>query len=448
MHDLTAGPIRGHIIRLAIPMAIGMLFQTLYVLVDLFFVARLGDAAIAGVSAAGNLQFIIMAATQVLAIGTMVLIAHAAGRKDRAEAALVFNQSLVLSAIAGVAVLVLGLPLSGPYLRTLAADQATIDAGAAYLRWFLPALALQFALVAMGSALRGTGIARPTMVVQVSTVVLNAILTPVLIAGWGTGRPMGVAGAGLASSISVAVGVLLLAWYFHRLEEFVRVERALWRPAFGIWRRLFRIGVPAGGEFALMFASMAVIYVLTRQFGAAAQAGFGVGSRVMQAIFLPAMAVAFAAAPVAAQNVGGGQPLRARETFLEAVRIGTLVMATMTFVAHWRPEWMVGPFSSDPVVIGVAAGFLRTISWNFVASGVIFTCSGMFQALGNTVPAVVSSGIRFAIFVAGAIWISRLAGFQIHWIWRVSVVATTLHAMIALALLRVEVRRRLPALLD
>lgn len=442
MHDLTVGSIPRHIIRMAIPMAIGMVFQTLYYLIDLYFVARLGGAALAGVSAAGNVQFIVMALTQVLGVGTMVLIAHAAGRKDRADANLVFNQSLLLSAIAAAIVLAGGLAFSGAYLRTLAADAATLQAGRDYLLWFLPALALQFALISAGSALRGTGIAKPTMVVQVLTVLLNAILAPVLIAGWGTGRPMGVAGAGLASTIAVAVGVVAMLVYFVRLEHFVGFDAALFRPHLATWTRLLRIGVPAGGEFALMFLSMGVIFFIIRDFGPAAQAGFGVGSRIMQAIFLPAMAVAFAAAPVAGQNLAAGKIDRARATFFDAVKIGSLVMAAATLFAHWRPHWLIGIFAQDPETIAIAVQFLRTISWNFVASGIVFTCSGMFQAMGNTVPSVISSATRLAVFALPALWISRRPGFQLHWIWYVSVVATTAHAAFAVWLLHRESQRR------
>ena len=442
MHDLTQGSIPRHIVRMAIPMAIGMLFQTLYYLVDLYFVGRLGDAAIAGVSAAGNIQFIVMALTQVLGVGTMVLIAHAAGRKDKADGDLVFNQSLVLAAIAAVIVLVGGFLFSGPYLRTLAADAETLKAGTDYLYWFLPALALQFALISMGSALRGTGIAKPTMIVQVLTVVMNAILAPVLIAGWGTGRPMGVAGAGLASTISVLAGVVAMLVYFLRLEHFVGYDPALIRPHFATWKRLLKIGVPAGAEFGLMFFSMFVIFLIIRDFGAAAQAGFGVGSRMMQAILLPAMAVAFAAAPIAGQNLAAGKVDRARATFFEAVKIGSVVMALATLFAHWRPELLIGAFAADPEVVAVAVQYLRTISWNFIASGIVFTCSGMFQAMGNTVPSVVSSGVRVVVFVLPAVYISRLPGFQLHWIWYVSVVSTTTHALFAVWLLKREAGRR------
>ena len=96
MNDLTTGPISRHIVRMALPMAFGMLFQTAYLLIDLYFVAGLGDAALAGVSSAGTLQYIVMAATQVLGVGTVAPIAQASGRRDRDDATLVLNQSLFL----------------------------------------------------------------------------------------------------------------------------------------------------------------------------------------------------------------------------------------------------------------------------------------------------------------------------------------------------------------
>lgn len=446
-HDLTQGSIAKHIVRMAIPMALGMIFQTLYVLVDLYFVAKLGDTAIAGVSAGGNIQFIVMALTQVLGVGTTVLIAHAMGRKDQVEGARAFRQSLVLSGIAGVLVYIGGLVLVPAYLQRIAADAPTVENGLIYLRWFLPALAMQFALISMGAALRGMGIAKPMMVVQMSTVGLNAILAPVLIAGWGTGRPMGVAGAGLASTIAVAVGISALAWYFLRNRFFaVSREAAPYKPDFAIWGRLFRIGVPAGAEFGLMFVSMGITYAIIAGFGAAAQAGYGVGSRVMQSLFLPVMAVAISAAPIAGQNVAAGLVGRARETFWTAAKLCSALMAAMTAFAHWRPEMLVSPFVSDPVVVGVAVDFLRTISWNFVASGLVFTCSSMFQAMGNTIPTVVSSAVRLVVFAVPVLWVAQIQGFTLHWVWVTSVVATTTHALFALWLLRRESDKRLSAL--
>jgi putative MATE family efflux protein len=444
MKDLTQGSIGRHIVKMAVPIAAGMFFQTLYFLVDLYFVAHLGDAAIAGVGAAGNISFIVLALTQVLGIGTVTLISHAAGRKDQADANLVFNQSLVLSASCAAAALVLGYAFSSAYMRTLGSDAAAALAGTEYLYWYLPSLGLQFALVVMGSALRGTGIVQPTMIVQVLTVVLNAVLAPILIAGWITGHPMGVAGAGLASSIAVAVGVLMLAGYFHRLEKYVAFDADAWRPRMATWARLLRIGLPAGGEFALMFVYMAVIYWITRPFGHDAQAGFGVGIRLMQSLFLPAMAVAFATAPIVGQNFGARKFERVRETFKIASFLGGAIMAVLTLVSLFGASSLIRAFTTEPTALSVGSQFLHIVSWNFVASGLVFTCSAAFQGLGHTLPSVWSSGSRLVTFVVPALWISAQPSFQLYELWYVSVTSVALQALFSLWLVRREFRLRLP----
>ena len=445
MHDLTQGSIPRHITLLAAPIAAGMVFQTLYYLVDLYFVAQLGDSAVAGVGAAGSLHFIVFAVTQVLGVGTMALISHAAGRKDAHDANLIFNQSLLMSAICATATLVLGYALSARYMHTLGADAETISLGTTYLYWYMPGLALQFAINSMGAALRGTGIAKPTMIVQMLTVLLNVFLAPVLIAGWLTGHALGVAGAGLATSISVAVGTVLMLVYFLRLEHYVKFESGMWSPRMEIWRRILKIGLPPGGEFALMFAYMAVIYWVIRDFGAEAQAGFGIGMRVMQAIFLPAMAIAFATAPVAGQNMGAGLAPRVRETFRSSIVMCCSMMLMLTLLCQWRPDVLIRVFTHDTAVIAVGAQFLHIVSWNFAASGVIFTCSGMFQALGNTLPGLLSSATRLLTFAVPAVWLSRSPGFTLRDLWLLSFSTVVLQALVSLLFMKVEFRERLPA---
>jgi putative MATE family efflux protein len=445
MKDLTQGPIGGQIVKMALPIAAGMFFQTLYFLIDLYFVAHLGDAAIAGVGAAGNITFIVLALTQVLGVGTVTLISHAAGRKDQADATLVFNQSLALSASCALLALVLGYGFASVYMHALGSDEATALAGTSYLYWYFPGLALQFALVAMGSALRGTGIVQPTMIVQVLTVVLNAVLAPILIAGWITGHPLGVAGAGLASTISIAAGVLMLAGYFHRLEKYVAFDSAAWRPRMATWGRLLRIGLPAGAEFGLMFVYMAVIYWIIRPFGEDAQAGFGVGIRLMQSLFLPAMAVAFATAPIVGQNFGARKFDRVRETFAIASVLGCSIMAVLTLISWWGGSSLIRAFTTEPTALSVGTQFLHIISFNFVASGFVFTCSAAFQGLGHTLPSVWSSASRLVTFVIPALWIAAQPSFELVQLWYVSVASVTLQALTSLWLVRREFRLRMPA---
>lgn len=443
MKDLTEGSIVKNILAMAAPIAAGMIFQTLYFLVDLYFVAGLGDAAVAGVGAAGTLMFIVMALTQVLGVGAVALIAQAVGRKNRDEANLVFNQSIALAALCAGITLVAGYGVTGFYIRAIAADAATQTAGMTFLYCFLPGLALQFALVTMGSALRGTGIVKPAMIVQVLTVVLNTILAPVLIAGWVTGVAFGVAGAGLASSISILVGVGLMTAYFVKLEKYVRFDAAAWRPQPAIWKRMLDVGLPAGGEFALMFIYMAVVYWVIRDFGSEAQAGFGIGSRIMQSIFMPAMAIAFAAGPIAGQNYGRGQAARVRETFVKAALLNSVVMVGVTVFLQFEAATLVGIFSPNASVQAVGAGFLMVISWNFIAQGIVFTCSGVFQGLGNTRPALASSAIRLVLFVPLAVWLTTRPGFELVHVWWVSTATVFIQATASYLLLQGQFRRRL-----
>src|SRR5579862_4954422 len=443
MRDLTTGSIDRHLVAMATPIAAGMIFQTLYFLVDLYFVGRLGGPAIAGVASAGHLTFLIMATTQVLGVGTVALIAQAVGRKDQERANLVFNQSSVLAFACLVACAVLGYSLATHFAGALGSDEATRTAGATYLRWYLPGLSLQFALVAMASALRGTGIVKPAMTAQMITVVINVILAPVLIGGWGTGHPLGVAGAGLASSIAIAVGVLLMWVYFLRLEHYVGFHSRDWRPRVDVWKQILAIGLPAGGEFVIMFIILSFIYVVLRPFGASAQAGLGVGTRVMQAIFLPAMAVAFAVAPLVGQNYGAGQKARVRQTFRSAAMMSVVLMMLVMIVLLWKSASLIGYFTSEPEAIRVGSSYLRFVSWNCIASGFVFTCSGVLQGLGNTVPALWSSSSRIVTFIAPVWWLSTRPGFTITQIWMVSVASVTLQAILSGTLVLRQLRLRL-----
>jgi putative MATE family efflux protein len=443
VRDLTQGSVFRHLVELSVPIAIGMLLQTLYYLVDLYFVARLGDAPLAGVSAAANLMFVVFALTQTLAVGTTTLVSHAVGRKDPAEANHVFNQSVALSAVLALVTLAGGYALAGKYMDLMGPDAATREAGVTYLYWFLPGLGLQYALATMSSALRGTGIVKPGMVVQMATVVLNAILAPVLIAGWVTGHALGVAGAGLASTIAIAVGVALLGAYFLKLEKYVHLHPRQWRPRMTTWGRILDIGIPAGGEFALIGLIVGVCYWIIRDFGAAAQAGFGIGSRLMQSIFLPAMAVAFAAPALAGQNFGARRFERVRATFSAAAWTNVAVMAAITLLCQWKADLLVRAFTQDAAVIAVGTGYLHIISWNFVAVGLVFTCSGLFQALGNTWPSLASKAVRLLTFVAPAIWLSGRPGFELEDVWKLSVASQLLEALTSGWLLRRELRERL-----
>jgi len=443
VQDLTTGPVTRHLLKTASFMLVTMVFQTLYFLIDLYWVGRLGTQAVAAVGVAGNLSFMVLALTQMLGVGTTTVVSHAAGRKDHPQALLMFNQSQVLAMVTGVLFLVVGMAVRVRYASALSADAGTAAMAADYLLWFIPAMALQFALVAMGSALRGVGNFKPGMIVSTATIIINMILAPFLIFGWGTGHAFGVAGAAMSSLIAIVVGIVWFTKYFVEPGAYLRFMTADWPPRFDLWRKMLGIGLPAGFEFALMALYMVIVYSIARPFGAAAQAGFGIGMRIVQSGFLPIVALGFSVAPVAGQNFGAGMAQRVKDTFRDAAVMAMGASILFAIICNIAPAALVGIFSTDPEVIARGEDYLRIISWNFVASGLIFVSSSMFQAMGNTIPSLISSGVRLAIVAFPAVLLSRMPGFEMRWIWYLSVGAVFIQLALSLLLLRREFDRRL-----
>jgi len=443
MQDLTTGSITRHLLKTASFMLVTMIFQTLYFLIDLYWVGRLGKEAVAAVAIAGNLTFIVLAVSQMLGVGATALVSHAAGGKDHARALRVFNQSQVLSLVVGVAFLVVGMLLRGAYASELAADAATAAMARDYLTWFIPAMALQFLIVTMGATLRGTGNFKPGMIVGTASVIINMIFAPFLIFGWVTGAAFGVAGAAVSSLIAVVIATVWLGLYFVRPSAYLHFVPADWKPDLAMWWQMLKIGLPAGAEFALMAVYLFIVYAISRPFGAAAQAGFGIGLRIVQAGFMPVVALGFSVAPVAGQNFGARLGDRVRQTFLVAASLAVAVMAFWAVACYFGAGAMVRLFSDDPGVLGVGSEYLRIIAWSFVGSGIVFVSSSMFQAMGNTLPPLAASFGRILLVAVPAIVMSRMPGFELRWIWYLSVGALVFQLVTVIVLLQREFRVRL-----
>lgn len=443
MKDMTQGSVVGHLLQMSAFLAISMLVQTLYLLADLYWVGHLGKEAIAAVAVAGNFMLVVLALTQTLGVGTTTAISHAAGAKDQPRAERAFNQSLVLALVVGVVFGSIAFFIRHRYSVSLSADAPTAALSEQYLLWFIPSLILQFPLVSLGSALRATGIIQPAVGIQVLSVVLNIILAPLFIFGIGPWSRMGVTGAALATFIAILVGNVLTILYFVRKYHFLRFRLSLMSPQWKSWWAILRVGIPAGAEFALMSVYIFVVYVIIRSFGAAAQAGFGVGARVMQAMFLPVVAISFAVAPVVGQNFGGRRADRVRQTYYSALFITTSIMLLLTAIAQLCARLCIRGFSADPAVIAFGGEYLQIISFNFIAMGVIFTSSSVFQGIGHTWPPLISSATRLFLFAIPASLMSHMAGFRIRYVWYLSVVSVLLQACTNLLLLRREMRKRL-----
>jgi Na+-driven multidrug efflux pump len=256
---------------------------------------------------------------------------------------------------------------------------------------------------------------------------------------------MGVSGAAVATFAAVVVGVIWISFYFVDRTAYLRFNAGQWSPQVRVWREMLKIGLPAGAEFALMGVYMAVVYAITKPFGAAAQGGFTIGLRIVQSAFLPVVALGFAVAPVAGQNFAARKADRVRAAFTAAASMAAGTMLILAIAIFFTATSLMGIFTTDPAVIRVGVDYLRIVGATFVLSGVTFVTSSMFQALGNTLPPLATSVMRMLLSVVPVIFLSRVAGFQLTWIWYLGIVAVLLQTVANLLLLQRELRRKLDA---
>ncbi|WP_083330630.1 MULTISPECIES: MATE family efflux transporter [Pseudoalteromonas] len=443
MQDLTRGPIHSHILAMAVPIAMSMLVQTLYFIIDLYFVSALGEAAIAGVSTAGNLFFFVLALTQIFNVGCATLIAHAIGRKDKSQANKIYSHSLFYGVIATMLALAIGYLFAHHYFASTAADQATYQVCLDYFYWFLPSLALQFILTVIAASMRGSGLVKPFMLMQITALLINALLSPIFITGLGLFTPMGVSGAGFASSLSAMLALLMTVIYLTNNRNTLQVEKANLTSDWATLKQLLKVGVPAGSEFMLTFFYMAVIYWALSDFGAHQQAGFGLGSRIMQCLFLPVMAIAFAAPAIAGQNFAAGKLKRVYVTFKITTLITVLFMALISVLCISVPHIFFSPFSDDPDVIEAATTFLSYVGYNFVPAGFVFAAAAMFQAFANTLPALLGTTIRVGSFVTLLMYYLSQQALTVTTMWTISVVTVYIQALVVMVLLRVVLKDKI-----
>ncbi len=425
------------------PAAITMLVAAAHQVVTLYFVSGLGVDAVAAVSAAGNAAFIVGALGQILAIGTVALVSQSAGKKDFADISLVLTQTLALALVCAVGTAAIVHELAPLYMATLSEDESVVESGVTFLRWMAPGFAALLPMTVLSATFRGIGVISAPSMIYTFTIVMDVALAAVLIPGRGFIPSLGIEGAALASTLSYFMGLIWMLARFVRTERHIPILRRHFVPRFATWRRVFSLGLPAAAELALMFLSVSVVYLVIRDQGASAQAGFGIGFRVLQVLLLPGLALSFAAAPIAGQNFGARNAARVREVFRTTATLSSIVMVLVTIVVLLQPRILLLPFETDAASAETATVFLQLMSWTLVAQGLVYTCAFMFQALGNTVPALLSAMVRFVVFSAPAVWLSYQAGFHAEQVWYLLSASIAVQAVLSLWLLQIEFKRKL-----
>jgi len=393
--------IRRLVARLAWPSIVENMLQSIFSILLVMMVARIGSASIAGVGASNSLIQVAMAGFFALSMGTTVLVAHATGARNGEAASRAAKQSLVLSLIIGAFISTLGVAFAPQAIAMLGAQADVIEAGSSYLRAFsLGGIFIVTTFVA-GGVMRGSGDARTPMLVTLITLVVSLAVAYPLIFGK-LGLPaLGVLGAGLATTAARGIGCVVLVALLFRPNSSINLrDRQDWRPALEPFRRLLNIGLPSMFESLFRAGGMLIFSVIVFRLGTQVAAAQQVAQQIAFFSMMPGFGFSMAAMTLVGQSLGANNPLRASRASWFATRSCLAWMGSMGLVFFFGGPWIMTLFSDDPEIIMQGAAALKVIAFAQPgqAFGIVF--AGSLRGAGDT---------QYPMFTtAAAMWFVRL----------------------------------------
>ena len=383
-HDFTQGSLGRAIFLLAVPMVLEMLMESLFGIVNAFWVSRLGKDALAAVGLTESMLTIIFALAMGLSMATAATVARRIGEKNEEAAAHTAAQSIMLGLAASLVIGAVGFFFAGDLLRLMGAEPGVVEKGAGYPRIIFGANAAIVLLFLNNAVFRGAGDASIAMRALWLGNAINLVLDPCFIFGVGPVPAMGVAGSAVATTIGRGTAVLYQFWALGRGSSRVRVRARHLRPDFAAMFGLVRISL--GGMFQLLIAtaSWVVIVRIVSLFGSAAVAGYTVAVRILIVALLPSWGMSNAAATLVGQNLGAGKPERAERSVWLTGLANMAFLAGVTVLFLVFADELVHIFTDDPAVVPYAVDCLRYVSYGYVfyAWGMVLVQA--FNGAGDT----------------------------------------------------------------
>jgi putative MATE family efflux protein len=389
--DFTAGSLNRAILLLAIPMVLEMVLESLFAVVDVFWVGRLGPDAVATVGLTESMLSLVFAVGLGLSLSTTAMVARRIGEKDSAGAAVAGVQAIAIGLAVSV---IIGLPcwfLAPSLLRLMGASPEIVAEGTGYARVALGGSGVVLLLFLNNAIFRGAGDAAIAMRLLWVSNIINLILDPCLIFGLGPFPRLGVTGAAVATFTGRSIGV---AYQFYRLlrgTERIRILRQQIRIELRVLLRLLRVSLTGILQFAIAHTSWIGLVRIVSLFGATAVAGYTIAVRIIIFVILPSWGLSNAAATLVGQNLGAKQPQRAETSVWRTGFYNMLYLGTVGVFFVLLAEPVVRLFTHDPLVVPLAASCLRILSYGNIAYAYAMVMLQAFNGAGDTMtPTVVN----------------------------------------------------------
>lgn len=429
-HLLHGSLLRG-LARLSTPMLVSALLQNLQSVIDLFWVGHLGPVAIAAVAMSGTLIMVLFPMLMGLSVGTVALVSRAVGADQPEEAERAAGQSLLLAVVLGVISGLVGALLAGPMLRLLGAEGDVLHAGTSYMRVSLLGGVTVFVLFIANGALQGAGDALTPMWIMAAANGLNVGLDPLFIFGLGPLPGFGVTGAAWATVLAQALAAALAVRHLASGHGRIHVRRRDLVPNLALAWRILRIGIPGSGQMLSRSLMAAVLMRVVADCGHLAVAAYGTGMRLHMIVLMPAFALGGAAATMVGQNLGAGNPSRARRAAWLAAGVDVLIMVAATVLLMLAAPAIIRVFNAEPEVVAIGADYLRTVSPSYVFTALAIVLGRALNGAGDSLhPMLFTVVSLWGVQVPLALHLVRVWDPPTRGIWWAIVLATVLHGLL------------------
>lgn len=437
-------PVFPLLVSMALPMVISMAVNSLYNIVDSFFVAKISEDAMTALSLVFPVQNFINAVAIGFGVGINAVIAFHLGAGEEHKAHTAASRGMMFSFVHGVVLTVSCIAIMGPFLRLFTQSEQVVDMGVRY-----SGIAFAFALIinlsiSFEKIFQAVGRMKVTMAALIAGAVTNIILDPVLIFGLGPFPEMGIEGAALATGIGqVLTLVIYIVVYFVRPIR-VRVSRRYLKADRQLDRKLYAVGIPATLNMALPSLLISALNAILAAYAQIYVVVLGVYYKLQTFLYLPANGIVQGMRPVIGYNYGAGEHMRVRRIYQITLAMSAAIMLLGTVVCLAIPQQLIGMFSTNPETVQAGVTALRIISAGFIVSAVSVTSSGALEGLGKGVPSLIISLLRYTvIIIPAAFLLSRIFGPD--GVWHAFWIAEAVTAVIAVLIYRRALHRPLQA---
>lgn len=396
--DYTSLSIRRAIFMLSIPMILEMCMESVFALVDIFFVGKLGQEAISTVGLTESVLALVYALAIGLSMAATAMVARRIGEKNTVEATKAGAQAILLATALSIIISMIGLLFAAEILALMGANQAIVAVGTPYMQIIFGGNIVVMLLFLINGVFRGAGDASMAMHSLWIANAFNIVLCPTLIYGWGFIPAFGLTGAAMATTIGRGVGVAYQLYHLFGGKSIIRVKIAHFIPDWVVLKAIWGIAWAGTLQFLIGSASWIFMARIVAQFGSSAIAGYTVAIRIIMFFILPAWGMSNAAATLVGQNLGAKQPERAEQSVWQTSQYSAIFMVCVSLLFFFGGNFIVGFLNQDEAVRAIAVKALQIMSLGYVFYGVGMVVISSFNGAGDTKTPTIINLICFWCF--------------------------------------------------